>query len=323
MALPSACRQRTGRSGAATAAPVAIGSPMPMAPPVSVSQSWRGAPAVAAGTKRPEVFPSSTTTAPSGSVAPTAAAIVSAVMAPVGRSGRPDGAGTAAVARRAQRLGQRLQGARGVLAGAGQRVHGASRRDQVARLVGVGEEGHRRLGVDQHEMPDPVELGLRHLGQVGQPVHRRDARAPLEVGREGLTQEKRPRRRRHPAGRLQPVGPQRAPAEQERGALATAQRLRHLRQWCRPAPRWTAPAAGAGRDPWPTPTRTRPPAGPAWPRSPGARARRPRRRRRRRPRHRRAPSSGTTPTPAWRWTRCPTARERRSGRGTSHGRPRC
>ena len=33
MALPSACRQRTGLSGAATAAPVAIGSPMPMAPP--------------------------------------------------------------------------------------------------------------------------------------------------------------------------------------------------------------------------------------------------------------------------------------------------
>ena len=32
IALPSAWRQRTGRSGAATAAPVAIGSPMPMAP---------------------------------------------------------------------------------------------------------------------------------------------------------------------------------------------------------------------------------------------------------------------------------------------------
>ena len=77
-------------------------------------------------------------------------------------------------------------------------------------------------------MPDAVELGLCHLGQVGQAVHRRDARAPLEVGREGLTQEKGLRRHRHPAGRLQPVGPQRAPAQQERSTLATPQRLGHL-----------------------------------------------------------------------------------------------
>jgi len=44
-----------------------------MAPPVSVSQSWRGAPSVAPETKRPAVLPSSTTTAASGSVAPIAA----------------------------------------------------------------------------------------------------------------------------------------------------------------------------------------------------------------------------------------------------------
>ncbi len=42
IALPSAWRLITGRSGHATAAPVASGMPKPMEPPVSVSQSWRG-----------------------------------------------------------------------------------------------------------------------------------------------------------------------------------------------------------------------------------------------------------------------------------------
>ena len=74
MALPSASRHSTWRSGHATAAPVATGRPWPMAPPVRQSQSWRGAPAVAPDTKIPEVFPSSLTMAPSGSRAPMAAA---------------------------------------------------------------------------------------------------------------------------------------------------------------------------------------------------------------------------------------------------------
>ena len=43
-ALPSASRLTTLRSGQATAAPVATGMPWPIAPPVSVSQSWRGRP---------------------------------------------------------------------------------------------------------------------------------------------------------------------------------------------------------------------------------------------------------------------------------------
>ena len=38
IALPSACRHRTGRSGAANAAPAAAGSPIPIAPPVR--QMW-------------------------------------------------------------------------------------------------------------------------------------------------------------------------------------------------------------------------------------------------------------------------------------------
>src|SRR4051794_21299184 len=90
IALPSASRHQTGRSGQAIAAPVAAGRPYPIAPPVSVSQSWRGAPAVAAGSPTPEVADSSTTTAPSGSSAPTTAAALPTVSAPVGSSGRPD-----------------------------------------------------------------------------------------------------------------------------------------------------------------------------------------------------------------------------------------
>ena len=48
MALPSACSASTGRSGQATAAPVAVGGPCPIAPPVSASRVWRGAPGEAA-----------------------------------------------------------------------------------------------------------------------------------------------------------------------------------------------------------------------------------------------------------------------------------
>ena len=72
----------------------------------------------------------------------------------------------------------------------------------------------------------------------------------LEVGREGLAQERRPRRHGDPAGRLQPGGPQRASAEEERGALAAPQRLGHLvdgvgRHDARPAARpWRARARG-------------------------------------------------------------------------------
>ena len=49
IAEPSPWSARTGRSGHATAAPTATGRPWPMAPPVRVSTSWRGAPAVCAG----------------------------------------------------------------------------------------------------------------------------------------------------------------------------------------------------------------------------------------------------------------------------------
>ena len=59
-----------------------------MAPPVRQSQSWGGLPSVAPGAKIPEVFPSSETTAPSGSRAPSAWHAVWAVSGPVGSPGK-------------------------------------------------------------------------------------------------------------------------------------------------------------------------------------------------------------------------------------------
>jgi hypothetical protein len=92
MALPSASSANTGRSGRAIAAPVASGRPWPMAPPVRLSQSCGGAPAVAPASQSPEVLASSQTIAPSGSSAPMTAAADSAVSLPsAGSSGREAG----------------------------------------------------------------------------------------------------------------------------------------------------------------------------------------------------------------------------------------
>ena len=71
-AEPSASSAMTGRSGHAIAAPTATGSPWPIAPPVRVSQSCLGAPAVLAGKAPAEVIASSERIAPSGNIAPIA-----------------------------------------------------------------------------------------------------------------------------------------------------------------------------------------------------------------------------------------------------------
>src|ERR1700743_1846217 len=67
-----------------------------MAPPVKVSQSWAGAPAVAAVNGTLDVLDSSTTITFSGISAPTTSATDTAVSAPVGTGGR-DSSATAAV----------------------------------------------------------------------------------------------------------------------------------------------------------------------------------------------------------------------------------
>ena len=53
IAEPSPISASTGRSGQAMAAPTALGRPWPMAPPVRVIRSWRGAPAVMTGQHQP------------------------------------------------------------------------------------------------------------------------------------------------------------------------------------------------------------------------------------------------------------------------------
>ncbi len=294
-----------------------------MAPPVSVSQSCRGAPAVAPGTNRPDVLPSSTTIAPSGRVAPTAAARDSAERGPAGRLGPFRRCRAAPVRRRAHRLGQRLQGAGRVLAGTGQRVHGAARRDQVARLVRVGEEGHRGLGVHQDQVAHAVELGLGHLGQVGQPLHGGDARprVPGWPGRSRPAARRRSPRRpcwrraaRRPGASCHPSAT--PPARPSAGPWPP-------RRPCRPAPRTGGRVAVGGTGRWRTRTTTSPPAGPGWRRSRAAPARRRRTPRRPRPRRRPGRSSGTSPRRRRRWTRCRTGAVRRSGRGTWRGRRRC
>jgi hypothetical protein len=87
IALPSAWMPITGRSGQATAAPSAMGSPSPIAPPVRDSQSCRGPAEVISVRPAPEVSASSTTIAFSGSSAPTTAAIARGFSLPVGSSG--------------------------------------------------------------------------------------------------------------------------------------------------------------------------------------------------------------------------------------------
>ena len=71
MPLPSACSVTTLRSGHATAAPVASGRPMPMAPPVSMSQSCGALLTLYSGNSRPWVMDSSHTMACSGKVCAT------------------------------------------------------------------------------------------------------------------------------------------------------------------------------------------------------------------------------------------------------------
>ena len=171
-ALPSDSRATTRRSGAATAAPTATGSPWPMAPPVRHSQSWGGEPAVAPGANRPDVFPSSETMAPSGSSAPRA-------WQTRRRSewaGRRFRGADPGPGRRSHRgphpFRQGRQGGAHVVGRSGHGVHGAPRGHQIARLARVGEERDGGGRVEQHQVADPLELEGHELGEVGQPLHR-------------------------------------------------------------------------------------------------------------------------------------------------------
>jgi hypothetical protein len=106
-------------------------------------------------------------------------------------------------------------------------VHGAAVGHQVALLVGVGKKGHGRFGVDQDEVVDVLELHARELGQVGNALHHRQARAALQAGGKGFGQQlhaavRRDLRRREQAGFAQRPSPQ-----QQRHLAARAHGLRH------------------------------------------------------------------------------------------------
>ncbi len=260
------------RSGQATAAPVATGMPWPMAPPVRVSQSWGGHPAVAPATNSPAVLPSSETMAPSGSSAPRAAAIDCARRAaPVGASGRA-AAGPGDVGRRAERVGQRRAGPpTGVVGAVAEHVDLAALGHEVAGLARVGEERHRRLGVDQDQVLQPVQLHLGELGQVAEPLDRGQPGAPARAGPgRSRTAAWRPSPAATRAAATSPASPQRPgrrraarPARRERRTSATT------------AATWSASTGGRrrgrdrrGRARAPR-TTTRRPAGSGWRPGPG------------------------------------------------------
>ncbi len=193
-----------------------------MAPPVRVSQSWRGAPAVAPETKRPGGVALVDHDGVLGQRGPDRGGQglrrASRSVERDARCGHPAGP-----RRGTQRVGQRREGRRASSRGP-QGVDRAAGGDQVARLAGIGEEGHRRAASTSTRC-GPVELGLGHLGEVGQALEGGEAGAPFEVGREGLAQHLGPGggadalRRHGPAG----AGPTR-----------------------RTAPRWVAVGQDAG-----------------------------------------------------------------------------
>ena len=321
IAEPSASSASTGRSGQATAAPVASGRPTPIAPPVNCSQSCGAQPAVAAVMCTLLVLDSSHTIVPSRIVAATAAARLAPVSAPLGRAGGAAGsAGPSASV--PDELGHGLQRAGGVVPSGGQHVHLAPVGHEVAGPARVGEERDRRDGVDQHEVTQPGQLLLGHLREVLDLLDGRDPGPALGAGDERLPEQPGPGAGGDAGRGEQRLPAQRRTAEQDRHRLARPQHLGDLfdRLGADGGPRSSGPSAPPG---WRRRSTTRRRAGSAWPPDRAGRWRRgpPR------------PSPGTGPrcAPADRSSprrcgprcRCPTPAGRRSGRGTWRGRRRC
>ena len=143
MAEPSAWSATTRRPGQASAAPVAIGNPLPIEAPVICSQSCGTADARPLKSDRPKLTLSSTTMALSGSIA--ARMCVDrfrryrCVQIGVGRFGGRHGQG-----RCRQFIGKPCQRICDILIRPGQDVNGAILREEMARLTGIGEWRNRR-----------------------------------------------------------------------------------------------------------------------------------------------------------------------------------
>ena len=216
----------TGRSGHATAAPTAAGSPCPIAPPVSVSQSCLGAPAVFAGSSVPDVIASSETIAPSGRIAPTASATVSAVSGPVGGAGRLRRRQRRTRAVGAQRVRERVEGVHHVCGRRCKVVDLAAVGHEVALLARVREERHGCLGINQHQVLEPAQLDRRELRHVGDPLDVRQAGAALHTRGKRLGEQLGAGRGGDACGSEQTGFTQGSAAKQNRGPAAVTQSAR-------------------------------------------------------------------------------------------------
>ena len=176
IALPSAWMLSTGRSGHATAAPVASGMPMPIEPPMFCSQVCGCALRVEGKKPRPVETPSSTTMAFSGISAPSDCASVAASILPVAGAGGAYFAGSigccvapssSASHSSAWTMSSSIRRQRGEL-----RVL----RRQQARLVRIGEERHRHAAADQHDVLHAFQRLQRLIDRIGNALDR--TRAP-------------------------------------------------------------------------------------------------------------------------------------------------
>ena len=171
-----------------------------MAPPVRVSQSWRGRRRWRRRRTARRCCPRRRRWRPRAAGrrwrwrAPAAS---SGAGRPVGPGRRGEGDGRVGGAE----LGdERVEGGDRVVGAGGQHVDLAALGHEVAGLARVGEERDRRLGVDQHQVAEAVELHGGELGEVAEAVDGGQPGAALEAGGEGLAEQRRAGRRGDPAG---------------------------------------------------------------------------------------------------------------------------
>ena len=199
-----------------------------MAPPVRQSQSWAGAPAVWPAANRPDVLPSSETMASSGRSAPTIWQTASAVSAPVGSSGRSAGCRVAASGAAPTASASAARAAAGSPSGPASTWTVQPVGHEVAGLVGIGEERHGRLRVDEDQVAQAVELHGGELGEVGEAVDRHPAGAALEPSGERLGEELGAGGVGDAAGVDEGVGPAGAPADEQARRLVALEHRRQL-----------------------------------------------------------------------------------------------
>ena len=178
-----------------------------MAPPASVSQSWRGRPRSRPRPTARRCWPRRRRSRPRAGARPTRVGHGRAVerarwVAPAG-----------AVGAQGRVVGAHRRHRRGAPARSRRRRHPAASTctsqpsgTRSLGLLGVGEERDGRLRVDEDEVLDPGQLRGGELGEVAEPLDRREARAPLEPGREGLARAAWPRSRRRPDSRRRRPG---------------------------------------------------------------------------------------------------------------------